>query len=123
MLIQAQLNALNIKPTVTGPESDPQPVQDDDAIIAESAPYEGELDDYESGLGMEETLQSKPKSPQVSEQDKLDELFTSALQSAADAREGQPTKRKTLEDYKKNFLKQQVLMHLVKLISQVHLWH
>lgn len=101
--IQAKLNALNIKPTVTGPESDPQPVQDDDAIIAESAPYEGELDDYESGLGMEETLQSKPKSPQVSEQDKLDELFTSALQSAADAREGQPTKRKTLEDYKKEF--------------------
>jgi hypothetical protein len=39
----------------------------------------------------------------VSEQDKLDELFTSALQSAADAREGQPTKRKTLEDYKKEF--------------------
>ena len=39
----------------------------------------------------------------VSEQDKLDELFSSALQSAADAREGQPTKRKTLEDYKKEF--------------------
>ena len=37
------------------------------------------------------------------EQDKLDELFTSALQSAADAREGQPTKRKKLEDYKKEF--------------------
>ena len=101
--IQARLNSIGVKPTVTGPESDPQPVQDDDAIIAESAPYEGELDDYESGLGMEETLQPKPKSPQVSEQDKLDELFTSALQSAADAREGQPTKRKTLEDYKKEF--------------------
>jgi hypothetical protein len=49
------------------------------------------------------TTDKADETPAVSEQDKLDELFTSALQSAADAREGQPTKRKTLEDYKKEF--------------------
>ncbi len=50
-----------------------------------------------------DTTSKADETPAVSEQDKLDELFTSALQSAADAREGQPTKRKTLEDYKKEF--------------------
>tara|TARA_R100000322_G_scaffold29646_1_gene19104 strand:+ start:202 stop:1911 length:1710 start_codon:yes stop_codon:yes gene_type:complete len=50
-----------------------------------------------------DTTDKADETPAVSEQDKLDELFTSALQSAADAREGQPTKRKTLEDYKKEF--------------------
>ena len=58
------------------------------------------MDDDET-FGLTGEVPEKSKKDQ--EQDKLDELFTSALQSAADAREGQPTKRKTLADYKKEF--------------------
>ena len=64
---------------------------------------DGVEDTTTTNVATTDTTSEADETQAVSEQDKLDELFTSALQSAADAREGQPTKRKTLEDYKKEF--------------------
>ena len=98
-----------ISPDIFDPEFAPK-----DEKFAPTFPSEGLTKDLSKKTGRAtlesddvatktDTPDEASGAPQVSEQDKLDELFTSALQSAADAREGQPTKRKTLEDYKKEF--------------------
>ena len=124
--IQAQLNSIGVKPTVTGPESDPQPVQDDknqtDTSTSTDTSTDTELemaDDETFGLTEvakesiapeDEGLPSDDTEQPSGEEEKkgksyLEQLTEDTAKSYVDALKGEEYKVGTIGDYKKEFAK------------------
>tara|TARA_R100001015_G_C4632140_1_gene195314 strand:+ start:1823 stop:3736 length:1914 start_codon:yes stop_codon:yes gene_type:complete len=108
--IQAQLNAIGYEPTVTGPKSDPKPVQDDlgektnkESITGATTDIDVRspiLPEQELREGEDEQTGVEDDTPKGDDQS---DAFTEAMKSIEDISTGEESGVKGLDYYKKQF--------------------